>query len=210
MSNILEFDEEKHQYKVDGKIVPSVTDICAPLTTSKYGSIPALAASAAHRGSIVHELCELYDYGALPDEIPADALPYLNAWISFCNDYNPTWHFIEHRMANNDFAGTADRIGVIDGRPCIVDIKTTSSLDRLSKISLACQLYGYSWLLNSVPAWYTDIDPDIDTYWNSFGVQLLKDGKYRIYKSKDIGERYDVKIPDLFNNLLSITNIIRR
>lgn len=189
------FDEEKHVYTIGGVVVPSVTDICSPITSGKYQIGAGVIVNAAARGTRVHELCELYDYGAMPDECEAELVGYVKAWATFTRDYRPSWTHIEHEMYSVEdmFAGTADRIGFIDKEPVIVDIKTTSSLDRASKIALTAQLCGYNRLAeyNGIPSMQRGI-----------GVQLHKDGKYTVHEIQGIMQRYGYNATELFNNLL--------
>ena len=132
----LEFDERKHQYSVNGVVIPSVSEIIGPITYTQYSVQQNAVDQAAHRGTKVHALTELYDRGDLEEEstIASDEALYLMAWIKFLHDYQPKWEFIEMPLACRTFAGTIDRIGTIDGQLAIVDIKTTSSMDRVHKI----------------------------------------------------------------------------
>lgn len=194
--NQFTFCEETHVYTIDGVRVPSVTDVCAPLTCGKYPASGVVDA-AARRGSRIHELCALFDYGALPDEIEPELVGYLRAWAAFCRDYRPSWHLIEHRMWSGKrmFAGTADRIGYIDRRALVVDIKSAAQLDRASKISLCAQLAGYSALAE---------ENGLDRKIPGMGVQLRKDGTYLPIPDMEIMEKYKFDSDRLFDELLAL------
>ena len=144
----LEFNQDKHEYNCLGTKLPSVTEICGPLTYSKYRVENAVIDQAAFRGSMIHYLTALYDRGDLEEEsaIASDVGMYLIAWIKFCHDYQVKWEYIEIPLATNNFAGTVDRIGMIDGNRVIVDIKTSSAMDRANKIAMCAQLMGYAFL----------------------------------------------------------------
>lgn len=202
MSEFL-FDEATHTYTLDGVVIPAVTEICAPITCGKYPPVGAVQQAAA-RGSRVHELCALYDMDALPDEIESEIVGYVKAWAAFCRDYKPVWQYIERPLhgeidAGHPFAGTLDRIGVIDGSNRVVDIKTTSNLDRPSKVSLCCQIAGYEWLadLNDIPMYYS----------SGLGVQLFKTGEYRAHKVYDIESKYDFSGAEMFHQLRKLHKI---
>lgn len=202
MSEFL-FDEATHIYTLDGVVIPSVTEICAPITCGKYPPVGVVQQAAA-RGSRVHELCALYDMDALPDEIESDLVGYVKAWAAFCRDYKPVWQYIERPLhgeidAGQPFAGTLDRIGVIDGFNRVVDIKTTSNLDRPAKVSLCCQIAGYEWLadLNDIP---------IDSGYG-LGVQLFNTGKYRAHKTSEIVEKYNFSDIAFFRELRTLHKI---
>lgn len=195
----LVFNEDDHSYFVDGKRVPSVTEVCSLLTADKYSGGQALIHAAAVRGTAVHELCALYDMDALPDEIDPSYSGYLKAWAAFCRDYRPQWLWIEKPLGSQRLAGTVDRIGIIDGHTVIVDIKTTSSMDRVSKISLACQLAAYAYL-----AMYSGINVIYDA---GIGVQLRKDGTYTVHRQKKIEEKYGFSSVMLFRHMREIINL---
>ena len=200
----LQFDEEKHKYTVDGIEIPSVTEIVAPLTYSKYTVDSAVLLQAKHRGTVIHEVCADFDYGVITDETPVapDILPYLTAWKNFCHDYGVKWHYIESQMCGNEYAGTIDRIGEIDGRAVIVDIKTTSSMDRASKIALCAQLAGYAFL------YYMNSNLLIDSD-DCMGVQLKKDGTYAVINAKKVEEKYDFESYELFDNMLKLNQLLK-
>lgn len=196
------FDEETHTYTVGDRILPSVTEICSPITASKYAAPSAVVDYAASRGSRVHELCAMYDFDALPDEIEAECLPYVQAWAAFCRDWRPTWELVEWSAysAVDGYAGTADRIGLIDGARCVVDIKTAASLDRASKVALTAQLAGYRRLAQENGLRMDGAD---------FGVQLRKDGSYTVHSSQKIAERYRFDPAELFGSLLELNRIVK-
>lgn len=200
----LEFDEERHRYTIDGKEIPSVTEIVSPLTSQLYSVDSGVLLQAKYRGTKIHELCADYDLGALTETTPIspDVVPYLKAWQDFCHDYKPEWLLIEQPMACRDFAGTVDRVGIIDGNNVIVDIKTTSSMSRASKISLCCQLAGYNLLCNE------NTDYNI-ALWNCMGVQLTKDGRYHVIFVSRTEGAYDFTSYDLFNRLLQLNKTVK-
>ena len=199
----LEFDDRKHQYSVNGVVIPSVSEIIGPITYTQYSVQQNAVDQAAHRGTTVHALTELYDRGDLEEEstIASDEALYLMAWIKFLHDYQPKWEFIEMPLACRTFAGTIDRIGTIDGQLAIVDIKTTSSMDRVHKIALACQIAGY-WDLCQL----NDIDVK---YWNSMGVQLKKDGTYTVHETMKIRDKYQFDPVEWFHKMQNLNSLVK-
>ena len=195
------FDEPSHTYKVDGIALPSVTEIVAPLTYTKYRVDNAVIDQAAYRGRMVHELTALYDRGDLEDStISLDVGMYVMAWIKFCHDYTPQWEYIELGMACSEFAGTVDRIGIIDDTRVIVDIKT-SNIDRAAKIALCAQICGYDKLAFENHICCASVA--------SFGVQLKKDGNYSIIKLADVEEKYGFNSHVLFDELLNLNKLVK-
>jgi len=137
---MLTFDEARHEYRWDGKVVPSVTQCLEHLHS--FAGVPFDVLEAAkERGTYVHKMCELFDLGDLDEE--ANALVdggayvgYLAAWKKFVADYEPNWAGIErkgfHRLLA--YAGTEDRDGTLakklPGRWGI-DIKTSQQAHRV-------------------------------------------------------------------------------
>ena len=199
------FEESTHTYTLDGVVIPSVTEICAPITCGKYPPVGVVQQAAA-RGTRVHELCALYDMDALPDEIEAELVGYVKAWAAFCRDYKPVWRHIELPLCGEidpglPFAGTLDRIGKIDGQTRVVDIKTTASLDRPAKVALCEQITGYEWL--------ADLS-DIDVYDGAgMGVQLFANGNYRVHLIAAIAQKYDFLRSETFWSLRELYKITK-
>ena len=198
------FDEDKHEYSVDGIKLPSVTEIVSPFTFSKYRVDAAVVNQAAYRGKIIHEVCADYDMGAYTDGVllNPEIASYLKAWIDFCHDYKPEWLLVEQAMACNDFAGTVDRVGIIDGNPCIVDIKTTSSMDRASKIALSAQIAGYIMLCDSNTEYHIQSK-------HCMGVQLTKEGKYNVIHVRKVEGKYEFCSLSLWCKMLEIEKIMK-
>ena len=199
------FDEATHTYTLGGVVIPSVTEICAPITCGKYPPVGVVQQAAA-RGTRVHELCALYDMDALPDEIEAELVGYVKAWAAFCRDYKPVWTHIELPLYGEldhgqPFAGTIDRIGDIDGRTRVVDIKTAASLDRPAKVALCEQITGYEWLAD-----LNDIDVSCGA---GMGVQLFADGNYRVHLTAAIAQKYDFTRTETFWSLRKLYKITK-
>ena len=199
------FDEATHTYTLDGVVIPSVTEICAPITCGKYPPVGVVQQAAA-RGTRVHELCALYDMDALPDEIEAELVGYVKAWAAFCRDYKPVWTHIElplYGVLNTGlpFAGTLDRIGEIDGRTRVVDIKTAASLDRPAKVALCEQITGYEWL--------ADLNKIDVSYGAGMGVQLFANGNYRVHLIAAIAQKYDFLRSETFWSLRELYKITK-
>ncbi|MBN2118539.1 MAG: hypothetical protein JW730_18340 [Anaerolineales bacterium] len=137
-SPLLEFDEAAHIYRLDGRVIPSVTQVLASvgiIDPSKYG------AGAAEFGSEVHAACEMYD---LLGEVSNDPRiePYLAAWAGFRRqkqlDFDP--ERIEFRACHADlgYAGTVDRAT----DDLIIDIKS-GGVERWHRL----QSSAYAWAM---------------------------------------------------------------
>lgn len=197
---MIHFDEATHTYSLDGKKLPSVTEICGLL--NNWGDInPAILMQAARRGTVVHEYCELVDYGVDEDgiEVEPELAGYVIAYMRFLRDYRPLWEMVEQKVYSDQFgfAGTLDRYGTIDGKPVLLDIKTSSSVNKLQKIIWACQLSAYQLLLAK--------EGEEVKRWN---LVLKKDGKYQIVDASESEKKYAFSGFSLFNTLLLIWKIV--
>lgn len=172
----LSFDADKHEYCLDGAIVPSVTEICKVYTMDEAMNADRyLRDVAADRGTRIHEACLAYDFGG--DEVMGivdrDIELYLQAYAQFLADYQiDGWELYEKALGSEagGYAGTLDRYGLIDGRPIVLDIKTGT---RINKEYCKAQLGGYRALL-AINGYALPEE--------GWVLQLLKDGKYRIYR----------------------------
>ena len=112
---MLEFNAEKHEYRQDGKLVPSVSNIIAPL--HDFSSIPpSILEVKKEWGAAVHLYLEMLDKGTLnPDQSKWDerVIPVVDAWQRFKDQYNLNGKplGIEERFYHNGlhYAGTRDR-----------------------------------------------------------------------------------------------------
>ena len=194
----IDFNEDKHEYSVNGVKVPSVSEILAPLNADRYGEInQAVLRSAAERGKAVHELCEAIDYGIDTDE---DEMPeiqgYVDAYYQFLFDHDVEWSMVEQIVACYRgiegeppiYAGTIDRFGIVDGKAAVVDIKTYASMTTEAQMTASCQTALYrDALLNGKPgdSFHESQDDSIKRYI----LHLKKDCKYRLIDLDNFDEK---------------------
>ena len=205
MAHDIFFDEQSHTYLVDGQEVPSVTEILKPLHRS-YGAVnPSVLEQASVRGKAVHEACEDIDYDLEP-EIPFEIEGYVRAYLDYKDLYLPEWEMVEQIVFCEEgwFIGTLDRMGVIDGKPCIVDLKT-STPNRESYLSVCLQTVAYAMAVSSE----THFDPDWKDY-DRYGLFLMKDGKYRLINCKEWEGQNHFNSADAFGVLLKTHKMITR
>lgn len=180
----IDFDEEKHEYRVGRVKVPSVSEILAPLSAMRYGDLnPAMLQAAANRGTAIHKACEEIDYGLEPDEDP-ETEPYLDAYRQFLIDHDVQWDMIERIVHWDDedgvaYCGTLDRYGMLDGKRAVVDIKTYASMTTDAQISASCQTQLYR---DCISNWL---------YIGRFILHLRKDGTYRLIDLDEFDEKRD-------------------
>ena len=165
---MIEFDEPSHTYTIDGKVIPSVTQILAPLTD--LSKIPWAVLEAKRRlGTDVHKAAELYDNGRLDESSVSDrARPYLEAYKSFLSATGAVVLLNEHRVYHpiRHYAGTLDRLYDIDGVEWLVDIKTSSQIYRAT----GPQLFAYM------------MAGELKSGTRRAALQLKPDGSYRLHE----------------------------
>lgn len=164
----LTFNEATHTYRFNGQVVPGVTGILKPVTD--YESVPAdILLAASEFGTAVHMACELDDKGELDESALDPALaPYLAGWRQFSADYQVRWQLIEKPVYHPllRYAGTPDRIGLVNGIGTVVDIKSTAQLYP----SVGPQLAAYQAANAS--------DPKTPATMQRMAVRLKDDGTY--------------------------------
>jgi len=120
------FDEARHEYRVGGRVVPSVTQILSIL--SDFSAVPAdVLARAAEFGTHVHQAVDLYNKGRLDEAALDPALaPYLADWRSFLMDTGAEVLASEVRVYHpgQHYAGMLDTIVRLRGKAVLVDVKT--------------------------------------------------------------------------------------
>lgn len=168
------FDAERHQYYVDEKPVPSVTQLCAPLGADydepDDDMLELTVEAAAERGATLHAYIEHRLYGGeIEDfELPPQYQGYADAVELFLAEHTILPYAVEEPIACNSYAGTPDLTCEFDGRDAILDWKFVS---QLAKSKVAAQLGGYLDLCE-----YNGYYPPM-----LYAVQFLKDGAYRLY-----------------------------
>ncbi len=122
----LTFDAEKHEYRIDGKIVPSVTQV---LSSAGLIDDTWFNESACTRGTYVAQATQFYDEDTLDyDALDEGLKPYVMAWERFLNENNAEIEAVEQRVCRHHgtYAGTLDRIIIMRGWRWVLDIKTGS------------------------------------------------------------------------------------
>jgi hypothetical protein len=121
---------------------------------------------ALERGTRVHEVTEEIDRGGTVDP-GDDILGWVAAYQAFLRDVQPTYKQIEKIIERPalDVHGIIDRVGLIDGRLCVLDIKTGPK-----KTADAIQLAAYAMLY----------DQQCYDQLNRYGLYIRKDGSYKL------------------------------
>ena len=119
------------KYIINGARYLSVTEVLSFSGWSNYSQVdPTVLARAGERGHLVHAATEDIDLGVYePDKLREDLQPYVDAFMRFKaeTDYHP----IEVETVVHDqvlqYDGQLDRIGMLDGKLTVLDVKTSQS-----------------------------------------------------------------------------------
>lgn len=122
----LTFDAEKHEYRIDGQRVPSVTQVLegAGLIDTRW-----FTEETRTRGHYVAQATQYYDEGTLDyDALDDELKQYVMAWEKFLVDNYVKVEAIEKMVSNRSrrYAGTLDRVAKVGRWNYVIDIKTGS------------------------------------------------------------------------------------
>lgn len=180
----LDFDESSHTYTLDGKRLPSVTQIIQSLLP-----MPQVDPWYLERGTATHKACELLDRGTLNFFSVDPAIENrVKAWIKFRRDWPAEIIANEKRLASakHQFAGTVDRVFEHAGRAVIADLKNSVTPQ------VRLQLAAYSLLFTENVG---------GKACSAVAVELLESGEYRCHW---IEERELRRLERQFLALLSV------
>lgn len=121
---MIEFNPETHEYRVDGEVYPSVTQILKAV-----GLIDArwYKESGRLRGEAVHEVTALIDRGVIDAyaDFDEEIAGFVQAWVAFREEMGARPIYIEEpRYSLRGFAGTLDRVMEAQGDQWLIDLKT--------------------------------------------------------------------------------------
>lgn len=126
------FDVEKHEYRLQGKVLPSVTQVLA--IVNDFDRIPrAILEHARERGECLHRAVNLYNRDDLEFEsLDNDTSADVYAWARFLRESGAVVIASESPVYHEQFgyAGTPDVVLDWNGRIVIPDLKSTYSVPR--------------------------------------------------------------------------------
>lgn len=142
----LTFDEATHTYRVDGRVVPSVTQILGRVYRDVYANIPGhVIDRKARLGTAVHKAIELeLDGGRLNWEtLHPEVRPYMESWARWWSEQSPGEFTSERQSyAPAGYGMTTDFSGVLGGELTLIDWKITGSRVKTHPIQIAAYDYG--------------------------------------------------------------------
>lgn len=179
---MIEFDEAQHEYKLDGRPVPSVTRVISNVPEDLLLNSAFIRKTAI--GTMVHKICDKLkegaeiDYSAIGEEIK----PYVDGYLKFLDQSGYRLVGTEERVFSKKYkyAGTVDDIRINPkGQLAILDIKTSTVVSPTTKLQTA--------------AYAAAID-EMGTY-KEYGlvkergcIWLTGDGNYRLLRYMEPGD----------------------
>lgn len=125
----LEFEEENHIYRVDGKAVPSVTQLMKRKFGGKYDDVPVdVLRRAQEKGTQIHKIIECYCNGFDDNSVYTRNFKFLQRHYHFQPVESELPIILT--FGGRTYAGRLDLILEIDGKKVLADIKTSYTLDR--------------------------------------------------------------------------------
>jgi hypothetical protein len=149
------YEETKHEYRLNGLVIPSVTKIIGDIFPISDFISKELLEQKADLGKKIHSTTQLHDEGTLDENNLHPILKnYLGSWIKFRKDYDVQFDLdflpeqIEVLLYHTiyKFAGRVDRIPLISKEHCIVDLKSGTE----QKKTHALQTAAYAMLANQL------------------------------------------------------------
>lgn len=181
------FNEERHEYRENGIIRPSVNQI---LKAEGYINDRWFTKEACARGTAVHTAVQLLEAGQLDwSTVDETVMPRVMAYESFRRetDFEPL--FVEAMGSHPHYlyAGRPDLVGILNGFLVVPDIKTGARQDWM-----ALQLAGYVELLPHLQGYadarskYGDI---LDRPPRRYTIELGANERYHLHEYDDRGDR---------------------
>jgi hypothetical protein len=173
----LKFDEGTHRYWLDGRPVPSVTQVLAPSRADLLAIPSDILERKRALGVAVHRATELIDLGEEldPDSLDETWLPYIAAWRKFRAEVDFQITHVERKVWHRQmrYAGTLDRFGILEKRwPTVIDVKCSAQLHPSYGPQLAAYARGHAHI--------EEPDREMEVRYRRFVVQLKPDGTYRM------------------------------
>lgn len=164
------FDEVNGIFRVNGRLVPRVSEI---LVGGGIVDPTFFTEESRIRGTAVHQAVFLDIFGDLHFASLHDVVkPYIGAWLKFKREvmFRPILPLCEKRQYHPiyDYVGRPDILCWVNGRPAIIDIKSGGA--GAAKYQLAA---------------YREFPAVVSYVPDRFSLQLMRDGRYSLNRYDD-------------------------
>lgn len=144
----LTFEEGPHIYRLNGLVIPSVSEVMEPLRAVHYAGISEKTLEkAAAKGTSVHNAIENFLKFEI-DDISAENYAYFEAFMDWYRYRKPELIGSEIRLYHKilRYGGTCDLLCFINSEIWLIDFKTTYEI---SDMTCGVQLEAYAQALAS-------------------------------------------------------------
>lgn len=178
MATSFQFVESTHEYLLNGRSVPSVTQILERAGLICYDGIPdSVLEHKAEVGTAAHAAAHYFDEGDLEiSSVDDEAMPYLDGWIKFRKETGFVPTGMEQRgiatVDGMEYGYTFDREGILSGYPTLLEIKCTAGVE----ISWGPQTAAYEMALRAQDGKAR----------RRVAVHLKRTGEYSLIKLSDV------------------------
>lgn len=172
----LVYDDDAHTYTLDGRVIPSVTQILKQVVDFSMVAPDILERKCAI-GSALHMAIALDHADDLDyDSLDASVLPYFEAWRKFVADMgSKLWIMASERpmaSATYQYGVTPDIWGSVNGERAVIELKSTAAIHPSVALQTAAQAHAIT-----EGEWWPG---DVDGPPRRFALQLQPSGKYRL------------------------------
>jgi len=179
----LSFDPEIHEYRVNGKAIPSVTQLLGEFGLYDLSMIPKDRLEYKRiLGTAAHLACQYLDDCCLDeDTLHPEVMPFVSAYKKFreITGFEPRHNELKMYSPKWKFAGTLDRQGLFEWKgkevESIIDLKCVWQMYP----SGGPQLEGYKILFEETQKIKIR---------GRFGLQLKPSGNYEVFEYSDRGD----------------------
>jgi hypothetical protein len=164
--------DDSHVYTLDGVVIPGNTTLLkeAGVVDDRWYN-----EASRIRGTRVHAFTHYYDENDIDwNQVTPEEAAFVGAWVKFREESGFTPWMCEFPVFHSSgFATTLDRVGELNGRPVIIEIKTGTAPNWVG-LQTAAQMLA---VRERCKAKELDL-PAMPT--GRFAVQLSADGKYKL------------------------------
>jgi len=143
--NKLTFNAEKHEYSIDGVVIPGYSRIAKDMGLVDYSNVsPADLEYKGQVGSAVHKAIFLHNEDTLDmDSLAEPVTGYFNSWLMFVELYKPTIliQYSENPICSFKwrYGVTPDIVAEIKGILTVLELKCVSAMNAVTALQTSAQ-----------------------------------------------------------------------
>jgi len=140
-----EYDPENHIYKLDGNVIPGYSEIAKAEGLVDLSAVDGkILQESADFGKKFHRMTQLWDKKRLDlATLDKQLIPWLETYKRFLKEYKVEIYaeWIEQPIYSTiwKYGTTPDRLGMVNGKLTVAEIKTTTTIHPAVRLQLAAQ-----------------------------------------------------------------------